>query len=109
MGRIGFVGHHDVFKHAHAFEQANVLERAPNAKSANVMQASADQAVAHEIHLPAVSLVETSDGVDQSGFASTVGANQTQYFAGCDVQVNAIEGMDAPEVFGQLGNGQDVR
>ena len=109
VGSISFVGDHHVFQHRHAFEQADVLKGAANPQAANLVQRAPHQVVAHEVHLPAVGPVKPGDGVDQGGFARAVGADQTQDLAGLNLQINAIQGMDATKVFGQIGDRQDVR
>jgi hypothetical protein len=64
--------------------------------------------VAHEVHLPAVGPVKACDGVDQGGFARAVGADEAQDLALMNLQVNAIQGVNATEVFGQIGDRQDM-
>jgi hypothetical protein len=52
-----------------------------------------------EKHLPAVWLVQTSDGVEQGGFAGTVRADQTDNLSLVDGQAYIIDGNQIPKRF----------
>ena len=106
---MGFdvLSHHDVFKHRHFFEQANVLKGSCNPCLGH--QVHGTGLVPHRIdgELALIGFVQTRDDVKEGGLARTVGADESIDLALSERQIDALQSLQAPKVFAGSEDFQD--
>ncbi|MNX94646.1 hypothetical protein D3C86_1268840 [compost metagenome] len=87
-----------VFQHAHAAQQAHVLERAGQAQPRDLARARAGHGLAQQRHLPRRGRVHPRDLVEHRALARAIGADQRQDFARAYLQVHGVVGDQAAEL-----------
>ena len=99
-GALQISTRHEVFQHSEAAEQSQVLKSSGHALLRDLVRGHAGDVCAIEVHLPLARRVHACDAIEQSGFASTVGANQRGDFALVQRKRHIVQGGDAAKTHG---------
>jgi hypothetical protein len=105
---VGVAAEHDVVEHAHALEQSEVLEGAGDAHAAMRCGATAGHVLAEQVHRAGVGGIETADDIDHRRLAGAVRADQTENLASVDMDIDALERLQAAEGSLDASAGQDL-
>ena len=89
----------NVFHHSEIGKSGRNLERPNNALTRNLRWLALGNVLAIEQNLTTGRDVEFGQQIENSGFASTVGADQGMDLAALDAEVNATDGNKALELF----------
>ena len=89
----------NVFHHSEIGKRGRNLERPNNALTRNLRWLALGNVLAIEQNLTTGRDVEFGQQIENSGFASTVGADQGMDLAALDAEVNATDGNKALELF----------
>ena len=95
-------GQHDRLVDRHGREEGGVLEGADQAEPGSHLGTGPADVLPLEMHRAPVLAGETAENLEQGGLAGPVRADQTQDLAGADLEVDGVDGGEAPEAFGQF-------
>ncbi len=98
------LAHHRVLEHRHVGEQLHVLERAGDAQPGDLAGRAAQDRFTPEHHVAAVGCVEPGDDVEHRALARAVGTDHRHDLVFVDLQVQAVEGVEATEVLRDPGH-----
>ena len=89
----------DVFQRRHRAEQADILERPSQSRRGALMRRHVGDVGAIEHDLARCRLVETRQHVERRGLARTIRPDQRMNAAAPHLDVDAIDGLEAAEIF----------
>ena len=89
LGRFDEAAKLQIFQHGHAGKQASAFRNDGNAVLTKLVTWQGRDVFAIEAQRAAAGLVQTGNGVDQRGFAGTVGAHHTDQLARLHLQADA--------------------
>ena len=92
------LGDHDVLEDRHMGEQSHVLERAGDASCGHLVGIQADDRLPLENDVAGRGRHHGADGVEQSGLAGAVGADDRDDLAGVHLHRQAVQGLEATEL-----------
>ena len=95
-----------VVEHGHRPEELDVLERARDAAPDDAVRRRVQQALAVEVELARVGLVEPRDHVEERRLAGAVRADQPDDLALLDVERDVVDRDDAAEAAGDVADGE---
>jgi len=87
----------DVIQNCHIIKQADVLERAGNARLADGFRGGTGNIVAIQHNVALGGLIHTGQHIEHGGFARAVGADQAIQMAFFDFKVQLRNGLQAAE------------
>jgi hypothetical protein len=100
----GVAADHHVFQRGHFGEQPNVLERAGDAGARHFVYRGGLVGLAGQFEAAAVGRIEAGEHVEERGFASAVGTDQTIDLTSFDFNAHVAEGLQTAETFGNAGH-----
>ena len=99
---------HHVLPRSHLLEQTDVLEGPSDPPLGDRMRRLAGHVVTCEHDLPAGRLVDAREAVEERGLAGAVRADQADDRPLGDVEIDVVDGDQAPELLPHLGRDEEV-
>ena len=100
-------GDEQILENGQVLERVRYLERAPDAGDATGARRSVRNVASAEPDRPGVRLEQPRDEVEQRGFSGAVWPDDAQRFAGRDLELDTIDGLERAERFRQIVQPQD--
>ena len=97
---------HDVFQRRHLGKQTYVLKRAGNPRFGHFMHRSWLIGFTRQFKTAGIRRIQTGDHIEERGFASAVGADQTIHLAALNRHADITERLQAAE---SLGNALHIQ